>query len=326
MAAVRSVTFGPVPSRRLGRSLGINNIPPKKCVYSCVYCQLGATPARRVERGSFYRAEEFAASVIADVRRVLDRGETIDYLTFVPDGEPTLDLNLGRSIRALKTLKIPVAIITNGSLLWREEVRADLEDADWVSVKIDTVHGALWDRMNCPHHSLALDTVLTGIKRFAAEYEGRLVTETMLIAGMNTGERSLRETAAFISRLQPAVSYLSVPYRPPAEEAIHPPDEATLVEACRLFAQYGNEVKTLFEIEEDSFAASGDAEHDILSIASVHPLRAEVVSRLLELDHADWSLVEDLVERGRLVRTSHQGTVYYRTNLRLNIADANRER
>ena len=122
--------FGPVPSRRLGRSLGINNVPPKKCSYSCVYCQLGDTIEKRTERGTFCDPEALVTCVSREVERLRSRGEPIDYLTVVPDGEPTLDLNLGRVLRALTPLGIPIAVITNGSLLWREEVRADLANAD----------------------------------------------------------------------------------------------------------------------------------------------------------------------------------------------------
>ena len=309
------MVFGPVPSRRLGRSLGLNNIPAKKCTYSCIYCQLGATVARRTERGSFYSPDELASRVAAAVDTVRDRGETIDYLTFVADGEPTLDLNLGRAIRALKPLGIRIAVITNGSLLWREEVRADLAEADWVSVKVDSVDGAMWCRLNEPHRALAFDTVLTGIKRFAAEFEGELVTETMLVHAMNCGERSLKETALFIAKLAPRAAYLAIPTRPPANDWVHAPDDVTLATASVLFGQHIGVVKYLFEFEGSSFSVSGDAERDLLSIAAVHPLRSESVAHLLEEDHADGTGVRKLVDQGKLVAVTYEGHSYYRANL-----------
>jgi wyosine [tRNA(Phe)-imidazoG37] synthetase (radical SAM superfamily) len=125
------IAFGPVPSRRLGRSLGINNIPPKVCTYSCVYCQVGKTTRMQVDRMPFYDPEAVCRDVrrqIADARR---KGEAIDYLTFVPDGEPTLDVNLGNEIELLKSLGLKIAVITNGALAWRKDVRADLAKADW---------------------------------------------------------------------------------------------------------------------------------------------------------------------------------------------------
>ena len=130
-----SIVYGPVPSRRLGRSLGINNVPPKTCSYSCLYCQLGRTLRVEVEPGSFYKIPRIAEQVGTKLKRAADKGELVDYVTFVPDGEPTLDADLGREIEVLKTLGVRVAVITNGSLLWREDVRQNLRHADWVSLK-----------------------------------------------------------------------------------------------------------------------------------------------------------------------------------------------
>ena len=142
------ITFGPVPSRRLGRSLGINNIPPKVCTYSCVYCQVGKTRRMQVERCPFYEPEGIFKSVRKQVLKAKKRGESIDYLTFVPDGEPTLDTNLGDEIDLLKSIGIKIAIITNASLIYREDVREDLMKADWVSLKLDSIRKASWRKIN----------------------------------------------------------------------------------------------------------------------------------------------------------------------------------
>jgi len=112
-----SIVYGPVPSRRLGRSLGINNIPPKVCSYSCVYCQLGRTLKLAAEPKSFYRPARIAEQVRAKLERAGEKGEAVDYATFVPDGEPTLDAGLGREIEMVKALGVKVAVITNASLL-----------------------------------------------------------------------------------------------------------------------------------------------------------------------------------------------------------------
>ena len=120
------LVFGPVPSRRLGRSLGINNIPPKTCTYACVYCQLGRTPRLQIERQTFYSTEDLCDAVTCKLRAARERHEPVDYLTFVPDGEPTLDENLGATIAALKPLGIPIAVITNTSLIWDPAVREAL--------------------------------------------------------------------------------------------------------------------------------------------------------------------------------------------------------
>ena len=149
------IAFGPVPSRRLGRSLGINNIPPKVCTYSCAYCQLGRTIKMQVDRQPFYNPRKILMSVQDKVEKAREAGEPITYLTFVPDGEPTLDINLGREIELLKPLHLPIAVISNASLVWRPEVAAALAMADWVSLKVDTVDEQAWRRLNRPHRPVS---------------------------------------------------------------------------------------------------------------------------------------------------------------------------
>ena len=149
-----TIAFGPVPSRRLGRSLGINNIPPKSCSYSCLYCQVGATKGQIVEPRNFYTPEEIFQEVSAKVKKAYSADEPIEYLTFVPDGEPTLDINLGEAINLLRSLNIPIAVISNASLLSRKNVRDAIAKADWVSVKVDSIDTGIWQQINRPHESL----------------------------------------------------------------------------------------------------------------------------------------------------------------------------
>ena len=198
------IAFGPVPSRRLGRSLGINNIPPKICTFACVYCQLGRTLKMQVDRRAFYKPEDVASAVREKVEKATASGEPIDYLTFVPDGEPTLDANLGREIELLKPLGIKIAVITNSSLIWRVDVREDLLGADWVSLKVDAAQEDVWRRIDRPHGSLRLARVLDGMLEFARDYCGELVTETMLARDVNDGEDHVRAVADFLTRLAPA--------------------------------------------------------------------------------------------------------------------------
>ena len=166
------IAFGPVPSRRLGRSLGINNIPPKVCTYACVYCQLGRTPKMQTILAEFYNPHLILYTVREKIDTTMEVGETIDYLTFVPDGEPTLDANLGREIDLLRPLGIRIAIITNSSLIWRADVREALMKADWVSLKVDSTLEEVWRRVSRPHGALRLDSILDGALEFAKEFKG----------------------------------------------------------------------------------------------------------------------------------------------------------
>ncbi|MDY0096053.1 MAG: radical SAM protein, partial [Candidatus Vecturithrix sp.] len=153
------IAFGPVPSRRLGQSLGINNIPPKTCSYSCVYCQLGRTLKMQITREVFYDPDEIFREVEQKVEQSREKGEAIDYLTYVADGEPTLDLQLDREIKLLRDLGCQIAVITNASLLWMLDVREALRLADWVSVKIDALTPEIWHRIDRPYGALQLDTI-----------------------------------------------------------------------------------------------------------------------------------------------------------------------
>jgi len=311
------IAFGPVPSRRLGRSLGINNIPPKICTYSCVYCQLGRTIKMRVEREAFYEPEEILQNVRDKVGKAKKVGESIDYLTFVPDGEPTLDVNLGREIELVRPLGIKVAIITNSSLIWREDVREALIKADWVSLKMDSAQEEIWRRINRPHGALQLDSILDGALEFASEFKGALATETMLVKGLNDGEEHLEEVADFLARLQPDVAYLSIPIRPPAKEWVRPPDEGVINRAYQTLSGRLDRVEYLIGYEGNAFAFTGDVESDLLSITSVHPMREDAVSEFLARAGADWAVVRELVELGQLVETGYAGRKFYVRKLHL---------
>jgi len=306
------IVFGPVPSRRLGRSLGVNNIPAKVCSYSCIYCQLGRTIKISVKREAFYDPELIFKDVMKRIKEVEDKDEKIDYLSFVPDGEPTLDVNLGREIELLKTLKQPIAVLTNASLLWRRDVREELLKADLVSVKIDALSERLWRMINRPHKSLKINEILDGIKEFSEEFGGKLITETMLIDGINYSVE-LRRIANFLSEISLHKAFISIPTRPPAESWVKPANEKVISKAFHLFSQRMglDAVEYLIGYEGDSFAFTGNIEEDLLSITSVHPMREEAVRRLLKKADARWDVIDKLLEKGKLVEMEYEGYKYY---------------
>jgi len=306
-----SLVFGPVPSRRLGRSIGVNNIPPKVCSYACVYCQVGPTIDRRIQPQPFYQPEVIAEDVARHVAHVKSRGEDIDYLTFVPDGEPTLDVALGDTIRLLRPLGIDIAVITNGSLVWRADVREALGHADWVSVKVDAADPDTWRQINRPHPDLTYDTVCDGIARFANSYEGVLVSETMLVAGINDAAQTVRSVGRFLSETGFATAYVSIPTRPTPYAGITAPDEQTVSRAYHVLAEHVAHVEQLVGYEGDAFAASGDPRTDLLSITAVHPMRASAVREVLDQAGADWSVVERLIADGELIETTYRTDTYY---------------
>jgi wyosine [tRNA(Phe)-imidazoG37] synthetase (radical SAM superfamily) len=306
-----TIAFGPVPSRRLGRSLGINNIPPKSCPYSCVYCQVGRTQTRGIDLAEFYAAEAVVSSVGARVVEIQRRGEPLDFLTFVADGEPTLDLHLGREIELLQPLGVPIAVISNASLLWREEARESLRLADWVSLKVDAVREEDWRRVNRPHPRLRLEKVLRGMLDFAAGFEGTLVSETMLIAGLNEAEESLAEVASFLEELNPSTAYLGIPTRPPAERWAWAPDEPCVIRAHQILSERLSRVELLTGHEGTGFGTTGRVDLDLLGITSVHPMREAAVRELLAESGSDWAIVERLVKEGALAEVGYREEKFY---------------
>ena len=310
------IAFGPVPSRRLGCSLGINNIPPKHGSYACVYCQVGPTPEQEITPRPFYLPEEVLRQVRSRLEAVHARGEAVDYLTFVPDGEPTLDSRLGESIDALRELGLPIAVISNASLLWYADVRSALCRADWVSVKIDSVVPRAWERINRPHGVLRLADILGGIERFATEFGGRLVSETMLVDGLNDGGEDIAALGRFIAATRIGRAYLAIPHRPPAVAGVRAPYEALVLRAFRTLTEQGIEVELLTAYEGDVFAFGGDLRAEILAISAVHPLRTSAVQALLQKGGGSMAMVDELLAAGELHRLEHAGEVFHLRRLR----------
>ena len=311
------IVFGPVPSRRLGRSLGINNIPPKTCTYSCVYCQLGKTTNMTMERRSFYEPEVIFQNVKEKLGELALRNEKADYLTFVPDGEPTLDINLGRTISLLKQTGIPVAVLTNASLIWRGDVKEDLLQADLVSLKIDALSEKLWRKIDRPHKDLKLGPILEGIKEFARGFQGKIITETMLVDNISYGDEFPKIADFLKGRKTLDKAYIAIPTRPPAEKWVRPAEERTINHAFQVFSEVlgVEKVEYLIGYEGNAFSVFGKIEKDLLSIMSVHPMRQEAVIELLRKANADWHLIEGLLEENKIVELEYQGNKYYMRRL-----------
>jgi wyosine [tRNA(Phe)-imidazoG37] synthetase (radical SAM superfamily) len=242
-------------------------------------------------------------------------GESIDYLSFVPDGEPTLDLNLGREIELLRPLGIRIAVITNASLIWREDVRDELARADWVSLKVDSVREEVWRRIDRPHGRLRLSQILDGALAFSESFAGRLVTETMLVEGVNDSSELFEELSEFLARLHPETAYLAIPTRPPAEENVRAPDEGGITRAWSILSGALDNVELLTGYEGNEFFSGGRVDEDLLAITSVHPMRADAVETLLARRGADRSVVERLVDAGKLVKVEYGEQTFFMRKL-----------
>lgn len=307
------IVFGPVPSRRLGQSLGINNIPPKTCTYSCVYCQIGRTNRMCIDRRDFYSPEDIFVQTEKKIRELHDNGEHLDYITYVADGEPTLDKNLGNEINLLKQFGIRVAVITNASLLWKDDVKKDLEKADWVSLKIDAVASDTWKRVDRPHGYLDMDKILASTIDFAQSFHGTLVTETMLVSGYNDSKESIGEIGKHIGRIKPSKAFLLVPTRPPAESEVKRPSKQDLKDAYNIIHKSASvDVECITEDEGESFFLADDIVNDLLSIISVHPVRGDVIDKLLMDRNIGRNILNNLIGQGLIQESVYEDRVYYR--------------
>ena len=298
--------FGPVPSRRLGLSLGINNIPPKHCTYSCVYCQLGRTTNLEIERKIFYDPSAIVRAAADKIRRT-----NPDVVTFVPDGEPTLDLNLGKEISEIKRISnFRVAVLTNASLLFRPDVREDLLNADIVSIKVDAVTEKAWRRINRPHPSLRLSDVLRGIEEFSSLFKGKLISETMLVKGMDKEEDLIAE---FLGSIKLDKAYIGVPIRPPAEPWAIPPEEQDVIAAYNKFAEAlgDKKVELLIGYEGSGFKLNGDPRRYLEAVAAVHPIRRDYAEEFLKNRGCDPNeIIEWLLRSGTLHECEYRGVKF----------------
>lgn len=262
----------------------------------------------------FYSTAKITEEAKTKLDQAREKGEPVDYVTFVPDGEPTLDADLGKEIDILKGLRVRVAVITNGSLLWREDVRQNLLRADWLSLKVDAVSDEIWRKVNRPHRSLKLEMILQGMLKFVETFEGELTTETMLVRGFNDDLGEIKKIAEFLAELKPAVAYIAIPTRPPAE-VVELATEQTINAAYQTFRERLDGVEYLIGYEGNTFAGTGGVQEDLLSITAVHPMREDAVAEFLKNARTNWGTIQELIDNGSLIDLEYQGKKFYMRKL-----------
>ena len=309
------MVYGPVPSRRLGRSLGVNPIPLKTCNYSCVYCQLGRATQMTNQRRDFFPPEE----ILNEIKRAIElhsgRGE-IDFVTFIGEGEPTLCKSIGWLIRETKEIAdMPIAVDTNGSLLYREDVRNDLSQADVVMPSLDAGTAETFRKINRPHRGIGFEAVVEGMEKFRQEYDGEIWLEVMLVKGINDSEKELEAIKSRLEKIGPDRIYINVPIRPPAESWAVPPDKDTIALAYTILGD-GNVVDIAAE-ETGEFSIVGftNPKDAILAIIRRHPMREEQVIETLEKFelrdvHDDLKRLE---ESGKIKKVKYREKVFWLT-------------
>ena len=286
-------TYGPVPSRRLGRSIGVSPIPSKTCSYSCVYCQLGPTTKFTIQRDSFFDREDILQELI---NRVKD--SAADFITYVGDGEPTLCSYLGWLIgRTQQYTDLPIAVITNGSLLYNKSVQNELQNADIVMPSIDAGDEKTFQNINRPHKNLDFTEIVQGIIKFNKKFKGNLWTETMLVQGYNDSKEQINKINGIINKIKPKKSFTMIPTRPPVED-VHPPKPDNLLYAQKTISN----TEAIDYIEEGDFNINNyeNLAEALNEISKRHPLRksqAQIIARQLKQEKE----LEELISKDKFV-------------------------
>ncbi len=298
--------FGPVVSRRIGRSLGVDVLPPKTCTYDCIYCQLGRTTRQNAERGEFVPLED----VVAEVRRKLAEEHAVDYITLVGSGEPTLYSRLGDFIAQVKAMTdVPVAVITNGSLLWRPEVRAELLQADLVIPSLDAADAEMFQEVNRPDDAILFDRMIAGLVAFRSEFGGQLWLEVLLLAGITDDQVAQIKTLA--DRIGPDRIQLNTAVRPPAFSTARPLSAAELE---RYAAMLGPHAEIVADVAPADDAATRTAlPEEVLNMLRRHP--ASVCETAINLSITEQNArecIETLLDSGAIEEHRLEKGTYYR--------------
>ena len=301
-----SYVFGPVPSRRLGRSLGVDVVPFKTCTYDCVYCQLGATTCRTTQPKEWVPL----SAVVADLRAALDTCP--DYITLSGSGEPTLVSRTGELIERIKALtEIPVAVLTNGSLLWRPEVREQLLAADLVVPSLDAGDAETFQAVNRPHADISFEPMLDGLVRFRREYQGAYWLEVFLLAGQTDTDAAAARLAECVDRIQPDRVQLNTVTRPTTEETcvgVSPERMAELAETFRPRAEVIADFQAVHERAE--FTAGRD---EVLALLRRRPCSVDDVAGGLGIHRNEAvKYLEELAARDLLTQSVVGGKRHYR--------------
>lgn len=299
--------YGPVPSRRLGFSLGIDPVPFKTCSLDCIYCQLGRTTNKTAERKEYVPA----AKIISQLEEVLSLSRKIDYITFSGSGEPSLNSEIGSLIKKVKKISpTPVAVLTNGSLLFRKDLREDLLNADLVIPSLDAATQEMFERVNRPHPSLKIDKIIDGMREFRKEFEGKIWLEIMLIKGINDGVNHIEKLKETVSELSPDKVQLNTVIRPPSEEFARALNLKEL-ERIRDIIEGNSEIIAQFEQKEQK-AYEEDVESAIVALLKRRPVTLADISNSLGIHRNELiKRLEALEKNGEIKSKVYGGLRYY---------------
>lgn len=299
--------FGPVPSRRLGLSLGVDLVPRKRCTLDCVYCQVGRTTDQRTRRGDFVPIDD----CLAELADTLPRVPRPDYITLSGSGEPTLNSRLGEVIDRIRLLTdVPVAILTNGTLFGDPAVRHEVARADLVVPSLDAGDEETYQRVNRPAPGLTLAALVDGLATFRDEFPGQLWLEVFLIAGVNDADDQVRAIRRHVDRIRPDRVQLNTATRPTAEPGVEPVSPERL---ARLAAMLGPSAEVVADFTARKHtAATRVRQEQVLAMIRRRPVTADdIAAGLAAHPNEVAKALGHLLESGQVVRTDRLGRVYF---------------
>lgn len=298
--------YGPVPSRRLGFSLGVDIVPYKTCTLNCIYCQIGRTNQKVIDRKPYTPKEE----IFKEIKEFLNKRINIDFITFSGSGEPTLNSDIGKLIREIKSMtSIPSAVLTNGTLLFMKDVQKDLLEADVVLPSLDAASQRVFKRINRPHNFLNIESIINGLKAFRNIFSGQIWLEIMLIKDINDDNQELLQIKKVLSEIQPDKVHLNTVIRPPSERYARPlsPDE---MKSARDVLDEGCEIIT--EFHRKGYVGNQDLKGSIIEIVKRRPVTITDIANLFGLSETNAEkMIEKLYIKGLIRKIWHKEKKYY---------------
>lgn len=298
--------YGPVPSRRLGFSLGIDLVPYKSCTLDCIYCQIGRTTHKTVERKSFASIE----NIIGEIKKSISDVQTINFITFSGSGEPTLNSDIGTIINEVKKMtSIPVAVLTNGSLLFREDVQKDLLKADIVLPSLDAASQRIFRSINRPHGSLKIEVIIAGLKRFREIYNGQIWLEIMLLRGLNNNEGELHKLKKALSVIKPDKIHLNTSSRPPSEIFAIP---LNVFELNIIKNFFNNNCEVIADFHKKRSGKPKDVDNFIIEMTKRRPITSLDIANILGISEVNSEKILARLEAAQKIKkTYHENKKYY---------------
>lgn len=304
--------FGPVPSRRLGNSLGIDLIPFKTCSFDCIYCQLGTTTTKTISRKEYIPIK----AILSELKEVLNKKRPIDYLTLSGSGEPTLNSRIGEIIREIRKLtKIRIAVLTNSSLLFQEKVREELKEADLVIPSLDSAVQSTFEQINRPFKGLHIEQIIDGIRLFNQDFKGNVYLEIMLVKGINDTRAEVKRLADAIQEINPAKVQLNTVVRPPAEDSAQPVTENELEAVKKML---GGRAEIISEYDKKQIVAYKiKTESEIIKLVQRRPTTLTDLSNSLGIHPAEAvKYIEALTQKGLIGYKKYGKEKFYRAHHR----------